>query len=68
MRLRTGDTVKWQWSSGEGSGKVKDIFWRRVTRTLKGSKITRVGTADNPAVLIEQENGDEVLKLASELS
>jgi len=39
-----------------------------VTRTLKGSEVTKDGTEDNPAYLIKQEDGDEVLKRGSELS
>lgn len=65
--FRTSQHVRWNWGSGTASGKVKERFERDVTRTLKGSEITRNGTADNPAYLIEQEDGDEVLKLGSEL-
>lgn len=59
--------VAWNWGSGKGTGKIKERFEREVTRTLKGSEITRNGSADNPAYLIEQDDGDEVLKLGSEL-
>ena len=38
-----------------------------MTRTLQGSEITKNGTEDNPAYLIKQEDGDEVLKLGSEI-
>lgn len=66
-RFQKGQKVKWQWGSGEGKGKVVERFEREVTRTLKGSEITRKGDTDNPAYLIEQDDGDEVLKLGSEL-
>lgn len=62
-----GQKVSWNWGSGKGTGKIKERFEREVTRTLKGSEITRNGDADNPAYLIEQDDGDEVLKLGSEL-
>jgi len=62
-----GQKVAWNWGSGKGTGKIKERFEREVTRTLKGSEITRNGSADNPAYLIEQDDGDEVLKLGSEL-
>ncbi len=62
-----GQTVKWHWGSGEASGKIDERFDRRVQRTLKGSKIVRNGSKENPAYLIEQEDGDKVLKLGSEL-
>ena len=63
---RSGQAVEWSWGSGTARGKVKERFERKVQRTLKGSKIVRNGNAD-PAYLIEQENGDQVLKLGSEL-
>lgn len=59
--------VQWSWGGGKGTGQVKERFERDVERTLGGSKITRHGTEDDPAYLIEQEDGDQVLKLGSEL-
>ena len=38
-----------------------------VTRQSKGESITRNGSDDNPAYVIEQEDGTTVLKLRSEL-
>ena len=64
---RTGQYVKWNWGNGEGCGKIEERFEREVTRTLDGSEITRNGCEDNPAYLIKQDDGDEVLKLGSEL-
>lgn len=66
-KFRQGQHVKWNWGSGEGEGKIKERFEREVERTLKGSKIKKNGSEDDPAYLIEQEDGDEVLKLGSEL-
>lgn len=59
--------VKWDWGNGSGMGQIKERFEREVTRTLKGSEVTRDGSEDDPAYLIQQEDGDEVLKLGSEL-
>lgn len=61
------ECVAWSWGRGEGVGLISERFERSVTRTLKGSKITRNGSADNPAYLIRQEDGAQVLKLGSEL-
>jgi hypothetical protein len=63
-----GALVRWKWGSGEAEGKIVERFDRRVSRTLKGKRINRVGTADNPAYLIEQDDGDRVLKRGSELT
>ncbi|QMW23146.1 hypervirulence associated TUDOR domain-containing protein [Sandaracinobacteroides saxicola] len=66
--LRVGAKVSWHYGSGTAHGRVVDIFERRVQRTLKGAKVTRNGSAKNPAVLVETEGGDRALKLRSELS
>lgn len=63
-----GDKVKWNWGKGTGTGKVEERFDRRVQRTIKGSKIVKNGSKDNPAYLIVQDDGDKVLKEGSELS
>lgn len=63
-----GQRVTWHWGSGTAEGKIAERFERDVSRTIKGSKITRHGSKDNPAFLIEQDDGGKVLKLASELS
>ena len=65
--FRKGQTVSWNWSGGTATGRIMDRYARKVTRKIKGSEITRNGDANNPAYLIEQEDGDEVLKLSSEL-
>ncbi len=59
--------VKWVWGQGYGKGKIVDHYKETVHKVLQGSEITRHGTADNPAYLIQQENGPQVLKLHSEL-
>ncbi len=65
--LRVGSAVKWKFGAGEATGTVLEVIERRVSRTIKGKRITRNGTPDNPAVLLEQADGDRVLKLSSEL-
>ncbi len=66
--LRKGTRVKWKWGASEAEGKVADIFTGKVTRTIKGKEITRNASADEPAYLVRQDDGDEALKSASELS
>ena len=67
MAIRTGTSVTWKWGSSEASGKVTEIHREKVTRTTKGSDITRNGSEDDPAYVIEQEDGTIVLKLQSEV-
>lgn len=49
-------------------GVVREVFTGRVERTIKGARIVRNGEQDNPAYLIVQVSGAEVLKKHSELS
>ena len=63
-----GDRVEWSWGNGTGTGKVTKRYTQKVTKKIKGSEITRDASEDEPAYLIEQEDGDEVLKSGSELS
>lgn len=66
--IRKGSSVKWKWGSSEATGKVIDTFSEKITKTIKGSEITRIGEQGNKALLIVQEDGDEVLKLESEVT
>ena len=65
--MKAGTKVTWRWGSGTAHGTVKESFEREVSRKLKGHETTRKGSKDDPALLIEQEDGDQVLKLASEV-
>lgn len=67
-RHAKGARVTWHWGAGQGEGVVRERFDRRVQRTIKGQRIVRNGTADNPAYLVETDDGDRVLKRGSELS
>ena len=62
-----GDKVEWDWGNGTGTGKITERFTEKVTRTIDGSEITRKASSDEPAYLIEQEDGDKVLKSHSEV-
>lgn len=65
--FRTRQHVEWSWGNGTGSGQIRERFEEPVERTIKGSTIKRNGSAEDPAYLIEQDDGDRVLKLGSEL-
>ena len=64
---RKGARVEWDWGKGTATGKITESFTEAVERTIKGTKVKRDADADNPAYLIEQEDGDRVLKSHSEL-
>lgn len=65
--IRKGTEVKWEWGNGTATGKVTETFTKKVTRTIKGNEVTRDGSDDDKALLIEQEDGGKVLKLQSEV-
>jgi Hypervirulence associated proteins TUDOR domain len=67
MKFHNGSMVEWEWGKGTGTGKIVHTFTRNVTRTIKGAEVSRKASTDEPAYLIEQENGDKVLKSGSEL-
>ena len=64
---KVGDTVKWKWGDGYGEGKVTERFTAKVTRTLEGTEVSRNASDDEPAYLIEQDDGSSVLKSDSEI-
>lgn len=67
MGFSKGQKVKWKWGPAWGEGKVAERFTDKVTRTIKGKEITRNASQDEPAYLIEQDDGDRVLKSETEL-
>ncbi|WKN31421.1 DUF2945 domain-containing protein [Porifericola rhodea] len=65
--MKEGSKVKWKWGDNWAQGKVQSVFEEKTTRKIKGAEVTRNGSKDDPALYIEQEGGDHVLKLASEV-
>jgi hypothetical protein len=65
--IQLGQSVRWKWGRGWGEGIVRQRFTQRVVIKINGAEVTRQGTEEEPAYLIKQEDGGEVLKTASEL-
>jgi len=63
-----GDRVQWNWGSGTAEGTVQATYTEEVSKTIKGTEVTRDADSDNPAYLIQQDDDDRVLKSESELS
>ena len=63
-----GTKVQWNWGNGTGTGTITERFTDDVTRTIKGTEVTRNASADDPAYMIEQDDGDAVLKSHSEVT
>ncbi len=68
QKFQVNQHVYWNYGSGTAKGQIKASYKEKVTKTIKGSEVTRNASDDAPAYLIEQEDGDEVLKSESELS
>lgn len=68
MSFSIGDFVDWEWGNGHGSGRIVERYTSKVTVELKGAEVTRNATDDEPAFLIEQQDGDRVLKSCTELT
>lgn len=65
--IREGTKVSWNWGSGTAEGKVEETYTSKITKTIKGTKVTRNGTKEDKALYIIQEDGDYVLKSESEV-
>jgi hypothetical protein len=65
--FRKGTRVRWNYAGHAAEGNIVELFDERVTRELEGSSVTRNGSPDDKALLIEQDDGDQVLKLESEV-
>lgn len=65
--IRKGTKVTWKWGSGTATGKVQETYRHKVSRTIKGHEVTRNGAPGNKALLIQQADGDLVLKLEDEV-
>jgi len=65
--MKKGDNVTWKWGKSEAEGKITKEHDEPVTKTIKGAKVKRNATKDEPAFEIEQKNGAKVLKSESEL-
>ena len=68
MSRSEGDKVEWEWGNGTGSGTITKVYTQKITVKIDGAEVTRDASEDDPAYLIEQDDGDEVLKSESEVS
>lgn len=63
-----GDNVTWSWGNGTAEGTVEKVSHEKTTIQSDGNEITRNGSSDDPAIVIKQDDGTKVIKLASELN
>jgi hypothetical protein len=65
--IRQGDYVAWKWLSGYGHGIITSVIGRRAEIESNGAQIVRNGTQDDPALIISDHSGKQVLKRAHEV-
>lgn len=65
--MKKGDTVHWNWGAHEAEGEIVKEHTATTTKTIKGTKVKRESSKDEPAYEIKQSNGAKVLKSESEL-
>lgn len=68
MQFKKGSSIQWRWLGNTIEGVVLDVFTQPTVREIKGKKIKRNGSQENPAYLVKSVAGNEALKLGSELS
>ncbi|MDN3549624.1 DUF2945 domain-containing protein [Mucilaginibacter aquaedulcis] len=66
--MKKGDTVNWKWGKSEAQGKITGKHTEPVAKTIKGTKVKRNASKNEPAYDIKQDNGNKVLKSESELT
>lgn len=62
-----GHKVRWKWGEGYGHGVIQSAFTRKTTRKIDGVEVTRNGSKSDPAYYIDSDEGNNVLKLHSEI-
>lgn len=65
--VQPGDYVAWKWGFGMASGVVVEVVPDKISIESKGKIISRNGTPEDPAVVIQHSSGGMVLKRAHEL-
>lgn len=64
---RKGDKVSWKFGDNRAKGTVVERFTEKVTKTIKGSKITRKASKEKPAYLVRTKDGKKALKSGKQL-
>lgn len=66
--VKKGDQVEWQYGKGQAEGEVTQVQTKDITKKVQGKTVKRKGSRQEPALVIKQDNGKEVVKSASEVS
>lgn len=67
-KFKKNQKVIWKWLGRNIAGQVQSIYEKPITKEIKGKSITRLGSKEKPAYLVQSEAGNLALKLETELS
>jgi len=67
MQSQVGARVALPSDWGGQRGEVREVYPHRVTKYLNRRRVMKPGTSEDPALLIELDDGDLVMCLSSEL-
>jgi len=65
--IKIGSNVGWMWTGSVTAGVVVEIHPNRHEIITKGKKIVRVGSPEDPALVIKHDKGSLVIKLQHEV-
>ena len=65
--MKKGDKVHWAWGKSQAEGVIKEKSEKTIAKKIKGTEVKRKGSKEEPAYVIQQANGTEVVKSESEL-
>jgi hypothetical protein len=68
VKYNPGDQVFWELERGTVYGEVIEVYTDTIRLALNGTLISRIATREEPAYLVEQDDGKHVLKSQSELN
>lgn len=64
---KKGDAVSWNYGKGKAEGKISEVHEEDIARTVQGTSVKRKGSAEEPALVIEQGT-KRIIKSASEVT
>lgn len=65
--MKKGDKVHWNWGKGQAEGTIKEKSEKTITKKIKGTEVKRNASKEEPAYVVKQDSGTEVVKSESEL-
>ena len=64
---KVGTLVYWKWLGRKVFGKVIEVHFAPIVKEIKGKKIKRNGSSQNPAYLVQSKAENLALKLHTEI-